>query len=196
MPVFQNGFSRKVKICREQAAGTWRAEGKRERFANKTGKKHERRQARAGRQDSARNGNALPSQTSRDGAQGTARQEPRYFYGQEQTAGQAGDKNTVTIRDGIQDGRSASDLAAGGWIQAGYGLDTGWIQEPVEVQHPRLWRGCSLSWSEGVRKIAPVCRWIRWGGESPCRWGHRNSDALQGCLNRIHLAGVTVSVIP
>ena len=81
-------------------------------------------------------------------------------------------------------------------IESGGRLDTDWIQEPDEVQHPRLWRGCSLNWSEGVRKIAPACRWIRWGGESPCRWGHRNSDALQGCLNRIHLAGVTVSVIP
>lgn len=28
-----------------------------------------------------------------------------YFYGQEQTAGQAGDRNTVAIRDGMQDGR-------------------------------------------------------------------------------------------
>lgn len=41
-------------------------------------------------------------------------------------------------------GRSAGDLAAG-WLY------TDWIQEPDEVQHTRLWRGCSaLSWSKGV----------------------------------------------
>ena len=45
-----------------------------------------------------------------------------YFsMGREQTAG--------------QHGRSAGDLAAG-W------LHTDWIQEPDEVQHARLWRGC------------------------------------------------------
>ena len=49
--------------------------------------------------------------------------------GREQTAG--------------QHGRSAGDLAAG-WLY------TDWIQEPDEVQHTRLWRGCSLNWSEGV----------------------------------------------
>lgn len=50
--------------------------------------------------------------------------------GREQTAG--------------QHGRSAGDLAAG-WLY------TDWIQEPDEVQHTRLWRGCcALSWSKGV----------------------------------------------
>ena len=64
--------------------------------------------------------------------------------GREQTAG--------------QHGRSAGDLAAGwlytDWIQTGYGLDTDWIQEPDEVQHTRLWRGCcALSWSKGVAAL-------------------------------------------
>ena len=90
------------------------------------------REQTAGQQDGARNGSAFPSQTSRGGAQGTGSGWPRYFYGQEQTAG--------------QHGRSAGDLAAGwlytDWIQTGYGLDTDWIQEPDEVQHTRLWRGC------------------------------------------------------
>lgn len=92
-----------------------------------------RRQAH-GKQGGARNGSALPSQTSRDGAQGTARQEPRYFYGQEQTrtAGRGQEYRNDSRRYSGQDGRSASDLAAGGWIQGGHGLDTSWIQEPDE----------------------------------------------------------------
>ena len=56
-----------------------------------------------------------------------------YFYGQEQTAG--------------QHDRSAGDLAVG-WLY------TDWIQEPDEVQHARLWRGCcTMSWSKGVADL-------------------------------------------
>lgn len=100
---FKMALVERSRFAGEQTAGTWQAEGKRERFANEISKKHERRQA--------------------------------------------GDKNTVALTDGIQDGRGASDRER---AAAGYELDTSWIQEPDEVQHPRLWRGCSLSWSKGV----------------------------------------------